>query len=518
MKTITDITPVQKKKEKVKLAAYCRVSSKSEDQLHSYATQIRYYADYIRQHAEYELVDIYADEGLTGTEMAKRDELARLLKDCKNGKVERIIVKSVSRFARNTEELLEMIRALKDVGVSVYFEEQGIDTNKLNAEMIVTFPGMVAQQESMAISGNLRWGIQKRMQEGVFICSNPPYGYKLVNGAMVVDQIEAEVVKKIFTLYLQGVGMHSIAALLREEKVPRRSGNCDWRMSNIQCILKNEKYIGDALLQKRFTTEVLPFRQKRNRGEKAKYYIENYNTPIIDKATYQKVQALMEARRGTQVTIREYVLSKKMRCPDCGCLFRRQVLRGKAYWNCSAVKSEVRRCKSRRVKEEMVYDAFTSMVYKLQAKREEILKPLIGELDAMQSRVGEKSARIREIDKDIADLTAKNLFITRLHTSGVLSASDYSSQTAELNDRVTELRRERKKMLDEDDDEMLLGELRLLNNEIRDFKGNGKFNLELFEQIVELIKVNDNTEVTFHLLGGIELKEKIKEKGRCKTV
>ncbi len=203
-----------------------------------------------------------------------------------------------------------------------------------------------------------------------------------------------------------------------------------------------------------------------------------------------------------------------MRCPDCGCLFRRQVLRGKAYWNCSAVKSEIRRCKSRHVKEEMVYDAFTSMVYKLQAKREEILESLIRELDAMQSRAGEKSASICEIDKDIADLTAKNLFITRLHTSGVLSASDYSSQTVELNDRVTELRRERKKMLDEGDDEMLLEELRLLNNEIRDFKGNGKFSLELFEQIVELIKVNDNTEITFHILGGIELKEK----GRCKTI
>ena len=155
---ITEITTVKQQiTTKIRLAAYCRVSSDSADQLHSFAAQIRYYSEYTAKHPEYELVDIYADEGLTGTEMKKRDELNRLIRDCKKGLIDRIIVKSVSRFARNTEELLVTLRMLTDLGVSVYFEEQGIDSSKLNMEMIVTFPGMAAQQESVNISGNMRW-------------------------------------------------------------------------------------------------------------------------------------------------------------------------------------------------------------------------------------------------------------------------------------------------------------------------------------------------------------------------
>ena len=162
---ITEITSTKKQTaERLRLAPYCRVSSDSTDQLHSFAAQIRYYSDYAKKHPEYQLADIYADEGITGTEMKKRDELNRLIADCRKGKVDRFIVKSVSRLARNTEELLVLLRMCKEIGVSVYFEEQGIDTEKLNMEMIVTFPGMAAQQESVNISGNLRWSYQKRMQ------------------------------------------------------------------------------------------------------------------------------------------------------------------------------------------------------------------------------------------------------------------------------------------------------------------------------------------------------------------
>ena len=156
---ITEITPkMPQKAEKIRLAPYCRVSSDSADQMHSFATQIRYYSEYEKKNPQYQIVDIYADEGITGTEMEKRDEFTRLLRDCKRGKIDRIITKSVSRFARNTEELIATLRMLKEFGVSVYFEEQGIDTQQMNMEMIVTFPGMAAQQESETISGNVRWG------------------------------------------------------------------------------------------------------------------------------------------------------------------------------------------------------------------------------------------------------------------------------------------------------------------------------------------------------------------------
>lgn len=178
---ITEITPKAQSEERIRLAAYCRVSSDSEDQLHSLASQIRWYSDYGKRNPQYQIVDIYADEGLSGTEMENRDELQRLLKDCRRGKIDRIITKTVSRFARNTEELLATLRMLKEFGVSVFFEKQGIDTAQLNMEMIVTFPGMAAQQESEAISGNVRWGVKRRMENGDYIISRPAYGYRKRN-------------------------------------------------------------------------------------------------------------------------------------------------------------------------------------------------------------------------------------------------------------------------------------------------------------------------------------------------
>lgn len=202
---VIEITAEKKPaQETIRLAAYCRVSSDSEDQLHSFAAQIRYYKDYERRHPQYKLVDIYADEGITGTCMDKRDDLHRLIRDCKKGLIDRIIVKSVSRFARNTQELLATIRLLKDIGVSIYFEEQGIDTDKLNSEMIVTFPGMAAQQESESISGNMRWSYKKRMESGDFNCCAPAYGFDLIDGSLVINETEAVVVRRIFSMYLQG--------------------------------------------------------------------------------------------------------------------------------------------------------------------------------------------------------------------------------------------------------------------------------------------------------------------------
>ena len=184
MKAITEITSSQQTANVIRLAPYCRVSSDSEDQLHSFAAQIQYYTEYAQRNPQYQLVDIYADEGITGTSMEKRDDFHRLMRDCKKGLIDRIIVKSVSRFARNTEELLATLRMLSEIGVSVYFEENAIDTAMMNSEMIVTFPGMSAQQESISISENMRWSYKKRMESGEFNCCAPAYGFSLVNGQL----------------------------------------------------------------------------------------------------------------------------------------------------------------------------------------------------------------------------------------------------------------------------------------------------------------------------------------------
>lgn len=515
---ITEITTVKQEiAKKIRLAAYCRVSSDSADQLHSFAAQIRYYSEYTKKHTEYELVDIYADEGLTGTEMKKRDELNRLIRDCKKGLVDRIIVKSVSRFARNTEELLVTLRMLTDLGVSVYFEEQGIDSSKLNMEMIVTFPGMAAQQESVNISGNMRWSYQKRMQSGDFNCTCPAYGFDLINGQMVINETEAIVISRIFNLYLQGFGMQAIANMLNEDGIPRRYGHTHWYSGTIKYVLTNERYMGDALLQKKFTTETLPFRKVRNKGQLPKYYVENSNPPIVSRETYEAVQELMRSRQTSERKVNTYPLSTKLRCPDCGRSFRRIVTRGTAYWTCSGRSAGATDCDNRRIREDMVYEAFTDMVIKLKANQADLLGTLIRQIEAMQDRTSRNQERIRQIDKEIADLGAKNLVITRLHTSGVLDAADYAKQTSEIGNRITDLRIERRKKLTEDEDDILLDTLKELNGILEEYEPTAEFDNDLFEQIVQDITVNDNTQITFRLLGDIQLTEKINEKGRCKS-
>ena len=515
---ITEITPkIPQKAEKIRLAPYCRVSSDSADQMHSFATQIRYYSEYEKKNPQYQIVDIYADEGITGTEMEKRDEFNRLLRDCKRGMIDRIITKSVSRFARNTEELIATLRMLKEFGVSVYFEEQGIDTQQMNMEMIVTFPGMAAQQESETISGNVRWGIKKRMESGEFICSNPAYGYTLENGKMVIYEAEAVIVRRIFDMFLQGMGKQMIATILNEEGVPRRNGYTVWHATAVDYILRNEKYMGDAILEKTYTTNCLPYRQKRNNGEREKYYVENYCPAIISQEKYKAAQEMIAIKKGTKRGNTVYTLSKTMRCPDCGRLFRRHVANGKAYWCCSLLTANASKCKSRRVREPMVYDTFNMMIYKLKANRQDLLEPLIQRLEYLQSRTSENIERIRQIDKEIADLSAKNLVVTRLHTSGVLGTAEYSMQTSEISNKITELRIERRKKLTEDENDVMLDELKRLNEILKEYEPTSDFDEEMFEQIIESIIVDDTSRLTFHLIGGLTLTEEIKEKGRCRT-
>lgn len=217
MAQVQIIQPYQPQSEELeKVAAYCRVSTDSSDQLNSYRTQIGYYTNFIAQHPGWELVDIYADEGITGTSLEKRDEFKRMLQDCRAGKISRILVKSVSRFARNTLELIETTRELKDLGVVVVFEEQGIDTAQMLGEMQLTLLAMAAQEESTSISKNMRWSIQKRMEHGEYVTTKAPYGYAFIDGKLMPKPEEAAVVQTIFRLFLEGKGQQQIASLLNQ--------------------------------------------------------------------------------------------------------------------------------------------------------------------------------------------------------------------------------------------------------------------------------------------------------------
>ena len=516
MKTITEITRQKPTPPQIRLAAYCRVSSDSSDQLHSFAAQIKYYSEYCKRHSEYKFVDIYADEGITGTIMEKRDDFRRMLRDCKKGLIDRIIVKSMSRFARNTEEMLTALRALEQMEVSVYFEEQGLDTKSMNSEMFATFPGMVAQQESVSISQNMRWSYKKRMESGEFNCCAPAYGFDLINGKLVINETEAAVIRRIFDLYLQGIGMQTIANILNNEGVRRQYGRKKWHHTTVNYVLNNERYKGDALLQKQITTLTLPFKKQRNHGEQPMYYVENSNPAIVSQETYEAVQALIKSRQPSyKRKAKTYPLTRTLFCPDCGHTFRRQVVNGTAYWLCAAKATNKTDCVWRRVKEDEVYAAFNLMIRKVQANREYLLGTLIRQLEELQYRTTGSQQRIKEIDREIADLTAQNLVLSRLHGKGVLNAADYTAQSDVLENKITELRIERRTKITDSDENEMLDELKMRNDMLKEVEIGIDFDAELFEQTVDSITVDSNELLTFHLAGGISLPEKIREKGRC---
>lgn len=304
----------------LRVAAYARVSSDSNDQLHSYAAQTAYFAKLINSNPNWIFADIYADQGITGTSVEKRDDFLRMMEDCRSGRIDRILVKSTSRFARNTKESLEAVRELKSLGVSVYFEEQNIDTAQATGEALTAVFSALAQKESEAISERMRHSYQMRMQRGVFSTRCAPYGYRLVDNQLEVIEDEAVVIRQIFDRYLSGISMEDIAKEITARGIPTKQNTPFWQVRSIQYILRNEKYIGNSLVQKTYATVTLPHRKKENKGEEDQYLIEETHPPIVSQEVFDKVQQLL-SRKSASIPPRvstPHPLSCKIVCGHCG--------------------------------------------------------------------------------------------------------------------------------------------------------------------------------------------------------
>lgn len=502
----------------LRVAAYCRVSSDSEDQLNSYAAQIQFYTEYIGQRPDWELADIYADEGLTGTKTEKRDDLKRLIADSRKGKVDRVIVKAVSRFARNFYDSLSLARLLKSYGTSVYFEEQNIDTAEMNDELMLTMQSMAAQGESMTISQNMRWSYQERMAKGEFSGTISAYGYRLTNGTLEIHEPEAVIVRRIFDMYLSGMGKQAIANTLNTEGVPRRHGKDKWYMDTVNYILNNERYIGDALLQKKYTTE-FPFRKVRNNGELPQYYVENNHPAIISRETFEAAQRVQSGRRHGNNGKTRHPLSGIMLCPDCGHKLRRITINSIAYWQCCYHVSGRTKCQSYRFPEKHIYDVFTLLVNKLAAHREYILTPMIRQFERMQNRNNTTQSKIYEIDRQIAELNEQNHIIAKHRSQGFIDAAEYAAQSGAVNNRVGTLRAERRKLLAEDENDEMIDNLKTLDAALADQNDvRTEFDENLFADIVTGITAVSNTELRFRLIGGLELTEIIPRTERRPTI
>ena len=307
MKKITKIgtnEPLAEKK-KLKVAAYCRVSTASDEQLISLEAQKAHYDSYIRSNDELEYVGLYYDEGITGTKKDIRAGLLSMIADCEDGKIEFIITKSISRFARNTTDCLEMVRKLTDLGISIFFEKENINTGSMESELMLSILSSLAESESVSISENSKWSVQKRFQNGTFIIAYPPYGYENDNGTMVIVPEQAEIVKEIFAACLAGKGTHAIARELNDRGIKTKK-NGKWSAGTVKAILTNEKYTGDVIFQKTYSDS--SFNRHINYGERDRFLCENHHEPIISHARCLIREQLRKATAQIPTDIRTVIV------------------------------------------------------------------------------------------------------------------------------------------------------------------------------------------------------------------
>ncbi len=340
----------------LRVAAYCRVSTLLEQQEGSYEAQISYYTEKIKSNPNWKMAGIYADDGKSATNTKKRDDFNAMIEDCLAGKIDMVITKSVSRFARNTVDCLQNIRKLKEKNVAIFFEKEGVNTLEGSGELLITILSSQAQEESRNLSENTRWGLVRRFENGIMsINHNKFMGYtKDENGDLVIVPEEAEIVRRIFRLFLEGSSYVQIAKILESEGILTVTGKKEWCPSVIDQMLQNEKYMGDALLQKTYTVDFLTKKRVKNQGIVQQYYIQDNHEAIIPKELFYRVQeekarraslcksaATRRAKKEQSKYSSKYSLSDIMICKECGKPYRRQV------WSKNGQKSAVWRCENR---------------------------------------------------------------------------------------------------------------------------------------------------------------------------
>ena len=321
--------------QKLRVAAYCRVSTDSEEQINSYKNQLAYYTEKINSKTEWKFAGVYADEGITGTSMKHREDFKRMLRACREGRIDLILCKSVSRFGRNSVDVLRTIRALRERGIGVLFEKEAVDTRTMNSELILAFHSAFSQSESESISGNVRWGLRKAYENGTIQIGPNLYGFrKGQDGGVEIDEEKATVIRQIARWFLDGDSLHTIVDKLAQRHIPSPKGKDTWSTPTIRSILSNEKYKGDVLLQKTYKPSLFSDRAVRNDGALKKYYIEGVLPRILEPDTFDRIQEEL-AKRGAKRPTSEkaktpfgrysgkYALSTLVVCGKCGTLYRR---------------------------------------------------------------------------------------------------------------------------------------------------------------------------------------------------
>lgn len=410
-KTTTSMRATPEKK--IRLAAYCRVSSEQDEQLNSFENQVTYYREYIANNPNYELAGIYADEGISGTSTKRRDDFNRMIADCEAGLIDMVITKSISRFARNTQDCLTYSRKLKDLGIGIKFEKEGINTMDSTGELLFTILSSLAQDESRSISENSQWGIRSLFKRGVqHINTNRFYGYDSdEEGHLIINPEQAKVVKWVFEAYMEGTNPDIIAKTLNAEGIPQCMGGHNWKVSQVMQILQNEKHMGDSILQKTYTPDYLSHKCVKNEGQLPQYHVKEDHEPIVSAEVWEATQMEIKRRREFMqahnlISMGQYTdenpFSHRVICGYCGNTMSRRTLtrlNGKMkVWQCGQLyrKKGEKGCVSRWFREEELYGAFEMAWETVLAdkRRREEWKRLVQEGDALQKYRGAQFERL----------------------------------------------------------------------------------------------------------------------------
>ena len=429
---------VRASKRQLRVAAYCRVSTDDEEQLTSYEAQKNYYTDKIMTNKEWTMAGIFADEGITGTSARKRPEFLRMIRQCKQGKIDIVLTKSISRFARNTVDCLNYVRALKELGIAVIFEKENMNTLEIDSEILITMLGAFAQSESESISANVRWGIRQAMKEGkATIQYKYLYGYrKGDDGKPEIIPDQAEVVRKIYDLFLSGTPVRGIQEYLNANSVPNINGEPKWARSAIDSILTNEKYCGDVLLQKTYIDDCINKKVKKNTGQLPMYLVQNHHEGIISRETFDAAQAELARRSagkspskknaptGRSRYSSKYALSDRLYCGECGTRYQRCTWR-----NRDGSKRIVWRCVSR-------VDYGNKYCHDSPTLDEEPLHRAI--LDAINSAVKDKNNIIYNLksamEKELAPVAGQQLSLSEIDSQLEQLNTEFSKALAEASE------------------------------------------------------------------------------------
>ncbi|EHI69948.1 recombinase family protein [Streptococcus ictaluri] len=427
--------------KKRKVAGYARVSTDRDDQASSYESQMKYYTDYIGSRSDWEFVKMYSDEGISGTNTKKRLGFQEMVEDALNGKIDLILTKSVSRFARNTVDSLTTVRKLKEVGVEIYFEKENIWTLDSKGELLITIMSSLAQEESRSISENIKWSKRKMAAEGaVSFGYAHVLGFKVAeNGGFDIDEDEAKIVRYIFGLFLQGENPNSIARILTEKGIPTPAGKKLWSYSTVKSMLQNEKYKGDALLQKSFTVDYLTKQKKKNEGELPQYYVENNHRAIIDKATFDLVQLeLQKTHNRNKVSF-----CGKVICGCCGNPYGRHVWHSNSkhrrhIYRCNKKYKGEQKCDSPSVSEEEIQGWSVEVINQVIGNKNDIINNM-KLLIKMLENTDKLTETIKNLEREMADIGEQAEKMVERNAKVIQNQEMYQAEYDRLVTRYEEL-------------------------------------------------------------------------------